>query len=105
MRALGICPERDCSGAGLLFCTRNIQSSSPIRENSIYGMSYSFYRWNGNKKEGDENPALVTVRIKELELDEQPRPCGKVCHSYTPVPDSAEPSAHDRIRGRRKIKA
>jgi len=105
MRALGICPERDCSGAGLLFCTRNIQSSSPIRENSIYGMSYSFYRWNGNKKEGDENPALVTVRIKELELDEQPSPCGKVCHSYTPVPDSAEPSAHDRIRGRRKIKA
>ncbi|HZB79746.1 MAG TPA: hypothetical protein VE264_00545 [Nitrososphaera sp.] len=58
----------------------------------------------GIRKKEIEAAGLDTERVKELELDEQPRPCRKVCHPYTPVPDSAEPSAHDRIKGRRVIK-
>ena len=56
------------------------------------------------RKKEIEGPGLDVERAKELELDEQPRPCRKVCHPYTPVPGKAEPSTHDRIKGRRVIK-
>jgi hypothetical protein len=51
-----------------------------------------------------EEPGLTPERAKDLELDEQPKPTRKVDHPSTPVPDSAEPSTHDRIKGRRVIK-
>ena len=58
----------------------------------------------GIRKKEIEAPGLDTEFVKELELDEQPRPCRKVCHPFIPVPSKAEPSAHDRIKGRRVIK-
>lgn len=47
---------------------------------------------------------LNTEEAKKLELDEQPKPTRKISHPATPVPDSTEPSIHDRIKGRRTIK-
>lgn len=55
-----------------------------------------------NKKE-IEKP-LGTERAKDLELDEEPKPTRKVSHPSVPVPDNAEPSTQDRIKGRRTIK-
>ncbi len=47
---------------------------------------------------------LDTEKAKDLELDETPKPTRKVSKSSVPVSNSAEPSAHDRIKGRRVIK-
>jgi hypothetical protein len=58
------------------------------------GMSY--------KKEIEE--PLDVEQAKDLELDEMPKPTRKVSNPSVPVPDSAEPSTHDRIKGRRIIK-
>jgi hypothetical protein len=55
-----------------------------------------------HKKEIEES--LDTEKAKELELDETPKPTRKVSRPSVPVPDSAEPSTHDRIKGRRVIK-
>lgn len=49
-----------------------------------------------NKKEIEES--LDTEKAKELELDETPKPTRKVSRPSVPVPDSAEPSTHDRIK-------
>ena len=51
-----------------------------------------------------EEPNLTADQAKDLELDEQPKPTRKVDHPSTPVPGKAEPSTHDRIKGRRVIK-
>ncbi len=55
-----------------------------------------------HKKEIDQS--LDTEQAKDLELDETPTPTRKVSKSSVPVSNSAEPSAHDRIKGRRVIK-
>ena len=55
-----------------------------------------------HKKEIKE--PLDTEQAKELELDETPKPTRKVSKPSVPVPDDAEPSTHDRIKGRRVIK-
>jgi hypothetical protein len=55
-----------------------------------------------HKKEIEE--PMAVEQAKNLELDETPKPTRKVSHPSVPVPDSAEPSTHDRIKGRRKIK-
>jgi hypothetical protein len=55
-----------------------------------------------HKKEIDQ--PLDTEQAKELELDETPKPTRKVSKPSVPVPDNAEPSTHDRIKGRRVIK-
>jgi hypothetical protein len=55
------------------------------------------------KKEIKE-PGLDSEEAKELELDEQPKPTRKVSHPATPIPDSAEPSTNDKIKGRKTIK-
>jgi hypothetical protein len=56
----------------------------------------------GHKKEIDQ--PLDTEQAKELELDETPKPTRKVSKPSVPVPNDAEPSTHDRIKGRRVIK-
>ncbi|HEX7032603.1 MAG TPA: hypothetical protein VF172_06355 [Nitrososphaera sp.] len=43
-------------------------------------------------------------QAKDLELDETPRPTRKANNPSVPVPDSAEPSTHYRIKGRRVTK-
>jgi hypothetical protein len=48
--------------------------------------------------------SLDTEQAKELELDETPKPTRKVSKPSVPVPNDAEPSTHDRIKGRRVIK-
>jgi len=48
-----------------------------------------------NKKE-ITNPNLSTEEVKELELDEQPKPTRKISNPSIPVPDQAEPSTLDR---------
>ena len=55
-----------------------------------------------HKKEIEE--LIDTEEAKDLELDELPKPTRKVSSPSVPVPDRAEPSTHDRIKGRRKIK-
>ena len=47
---------------------------------------------------------LDVEQAKDLELDETPKPTRKVSHPSVPVPDSAEPSTQDRIKGRRVVK-
>jgi hypothetical protein len=42
------------------------------------------------------NPDLSTEEVKELELDEQPKPTRKVSNPSIPVPDQAELSTLDR---------
>jgi hypothetical protein len=54
------------------------------------------------KKELEE--PLDTERAKDLELDEMPKPTRKTSNPSFPAPDSEEPGAHDRIKGRRIIK-
>jgi hypothetical protein len=55
-----------------------------------------------NKKEIKQ--PLDTDQAKKLELDETPKPTRKVSKPSVPVPNNAEPSTHDRIKGRRVIK-
>jgi hypothetical protein len=55
-----------------------------------------------HKKEIEE--PLDAEQAKGLELDEMPKPTRKVSNPSVPVPDNAEPSTHDRIKGRRVIK-
>jgi hypothetical protein len=55
-----------------------------------------------HKKEIEQ--PLDTEQAKDLELDETPKPTRKVSKPSVPVPDDAEPSTHDRIKGRRVIK-
>ena len=55
-----------------------------------------------HKKEIEQ--PLDTEQAKDLELDETPTPTRKVSKPSVPVPDDAEPSTHDRIKGRRVIK-
>jgi hypothetical protein len=55
-----------------------------------------------HKKEIEQ--PLDTEQAKDLELDETPTPTRKVSKSSVPVPNDAEPSTHDRIKGRRMIK-
>ncbi|MDQ5863777.1 MAG: hypothetical protein M3263_02730 [Thermoproteota archaeon] len=47
---------------------------------------------------------LDAEQAKALELDEEPTPTRKVSKSSVPVSNDAEPSTHDRIKGRRVIK-
>jgi hypothetical protein len=47
---------------------------------------------------------LDTEHAKDLELDEEPTPTRKVSKSSVPAPNDAEPSTHDKIKGRRVIK-
>ncbi len=47
---------------------------------------------------------LDTEQAKELELDEKPEPTRKVSKPSIPVSNDAEPSTHDKIKGRRVIK-
>jgi len=47
---------------------------------------------------------LDAEQAKDLELDEEPTPTRKVSKSSVPVADAAEPSTHDKIKGRRVIK-
>ncbi len=56
-----------------------------------------------SRKKEIEQP-LDIEQAKELELDETPKPTRKVSKSSVPTPDSAEPSTHDKIEGRRVIK-
>ncbi len=56
----------------------------------------------GSKKEIDQ--PLGTDQAKKLELDETPKPTRKVSKPSVPVPNGAEPSTHDKIKGRRVIK-
>jgi hypothetical protein len=56
----------------------------------------------GSKKE--INQPLDTEQAKNLELDETPKPTRKVSKPSVPVPNDAEPSTHDKIKGRRVIK-
>lgn len=55
-----------------------------------------------HKKEIEE--PLDTELAKDMELDEVPKPTRKVSNPSVPVPDCAEPSTHDRIKGRHTIK-
>ena len=55
-----------------------------------------------HKKEIKE--PLDTEQAKELELDETPKPTRKVSKPSVPAPSNAEPSTHDKIKGRRVIK-
>jgi hypothetical protein len=55
-----------------------------------------------HKKEIEE--PLNTEQAKNLELDETPKPTRKASNPSIPIPDNAEPSTQDRIKGRRVIK-
>ncbi len=50
------------------------------------------------------NSPLDTEQAKDMELDETPTPTRKMSKSSVPVSNKAEPSTHDRIKGRRVIK-
>lgn len=50
------------------------------------------------------NSPLDTEQAKDMELDETPTPTRKMSKSSVPVSNIAEPSTHDRIKGRRVIK-
>jgi hypothetical protein len=56
-----------------------------------------------DKKEIQE-PGLDPEEAKELELNEQAKPTRKVSHPATPIPDNAEPSTNDKIKGTRTVK-
>ena len=47
---------------------------------------------------------LDTEQAKDLELDEEPTPTRKVSNPSVPESNDAEPSTHDKIKGRRVIK-
>jgi hypothetical protein len=57
----------------------------------------------GYKKE-IQKPRLDAEDAKKLEIDEEPKPTRKVSHPSTPISNKAEPSTHDRRKGRRTIK-
>jgi D-arabinose 1-dehydrogenase-like Zn-dependent alcohol dehydrogenase len=48
--------------------------------------------------------ALGTEEAKNLELDETPKPTRKVSNPSIPVPENAEASTKDKIKGKRLIK-
>jgi hypothetical protein len=50
------------------------------------------------------NTPLDTEQAKDLELDETPKPTRKLSKPSIPASNDAEPSTHDRIKGRRLIK-
>jgi hypothetical protein len=50
------------------------------------------------------NSPLDTEQAKDMELDETPTPTRKMSKSSVPVSNKAEPSTHDRVKGRRVIK-
>lgn len=50
------------------------------------------------------NSPLDNEQAKHMELDETPTPTRKMSKSSVPVSNKAEPSTHDRIKGRRVIK-
>ena len=56
-----------------------------------------------SSKKEIEQP-LDTEQAKNLELDETPKPTRKVSKPSVPVSNNAEPSTHDKIKGRRVIK-
>jgi hypothetical protein len=47
---------------------------------------------------------LDVEQAKDLELVKEPTPTGKVSRPSVPTSNQAEPSTHDRIKGRRTIK-
>ncbi len=47
---------------------------------------------------------LDTEKAKDLELDETPKPTRKVSKSSVPVPNNAEQTSDDKIKGRRIVK-
>jgi hypothetical protein len=47
---------------------------------------------------------LDVEKAKDLELDEEPTPTRKVSKPSVPASENAEPSTHDKIKGRRVIK-
>jgi hypothetical protein len=47
---------------------------------------------------------LDTEQAKDLELDDKPTPTMKVSKSSVPASNDAEPSTHDKIKGRCVIK-
>lgn len=55
-----------------------------------------------HKKEIEQ--PLDTKQAKKLELDETPKPTRKVSKPSVPAANDAEPSTHDRIKGRQVIK-
>jgi hypothetical protein len=59
---------------------------------------------NMSDKKEIQEPGLDPEEAKELELNEQPKPTRKISHPATPIPDNAEPSTNDKIKGRRTIK-
>jgi hypothetical protein len=77
-------------------------------------MIYILVRWqvivryirviNMSDKKEIQEPGLDPEEAKELELNEQPKPTRKISHPATPIPDNAEPSTNDKIKGRRTIK-
>ena len=50
------------------------------------------------------NSPLDTEEAKDLELDETPKPTRKLSKPSVPASNDAEPSTHDKIKGRRVIK-
>ena len=50
------------------------------------------------------NSPLDTEQAKDMELDETPTPTRKMSKSSVPLSNKAEPSTHDRVKGRRVIK-
>ncbi|HJS82413.1 MAG TPA: hypothetical protein VJ742_06215 [Nitrososphaera sp.] len=55
-----------------------------------------------NKKEISK--PLDAEEARDLELDETPKPTRKASNPSFPVPNTEEPSTHDRIQGKRMIK-
>ena len=55
-----------------------------------------------NKKE--ISGPLGAEEARDLELDETPRPTRKASNPDFPVSNTEEPSTHDKIKGKRKIK-
>jgi hypothetical protein len=56
-----------------------------------------------DKKEIQE-PGLDSEESKELEINDKTKPTRNVIHNSKPIPDNAEPSTKDKIKGRRTIK-
>ena len=69
---------------------------------NIFSIKKPASSYMSHKKEIEQ--PLDTEQAKELELDETPKPTRKVSKPSVPVPNDAEPSTHDRIKGRRVIK-
>jgi hypothetical protein len=61
-------------------------------------------QYMSDDKKQIEKPGQSTEEVKDLELDEQPKPTRKVSHPATPISSKEEPSTHDKLKGRRTIK-